>query len=111
MSPIRLSIRSLTLGFGMLASETRIRILLGLADGTPKHVKEISQIAGITGACTSVHLRNLESNGFLRRSRLGYYVEYVIVPEAFEVLLEAMADIRDGKPPGMIDYLEEEGAL
>jgi len=88
------------LAFGVLASDTRVRILLAMADGRPRSGMELGEELGVVCSVISSHCRILEDNGFVSRGRIGSRAQYMVNKEAFEVLIDALLDIKDGVMPG-----------
>jgi DNA-binding transcriptional ArsR family regulator len=75
--------------FGLLSNETRLRLLLALADGdgdTP--VGGLAEALGVSQSALSQHLRRLRQAGAITWRREGHNIFYALAPgPARDILL------------------------
>ena len=67
--------------FRALSLESRVRIVQLLSQRT-LCVGAISNLLGISAGAVSQHLRVLKDAGIVRAERRGYFIHYVIAPDA-----------------------------
>jgi len=69
--------------FKILGADNRIRIIELLKQGS-KGVNAIARKLGISQSAVSQHLRVLKAMGLVEDRRRGYWIDYILVPEALE---------------------------
>ena len=78
--------------FSTLSSESRVRIMQLLSNGT-LCVGALSRATGISAGAVSQHLRILHSAGLVEPERRGYYIHYRLAPSAAAMLRGALAEV------------------
>jgi ArsR family transcriptional regulator len=85
-----MSLEAKVAGFGALADPIRLDILARLGDGAEHCVCELLRDSGVAANLLSYHLAVLRRAGLIAAKRRGRWVDYRLVPEAFEALRRAM---------------------
>lgn len=75
----------------LLAEPARAAILLALMDGTMRPAGELAQIAGVSAATTSAHLKRLLGGGLLSLHEQGRHRYFRLANDDVAAWLEAMA--------------------
>ncbi len=83
--------------FQAVAEETRLRILLLLADGE-RCVCELQAALGAGQSRLSFHLKRLKDAGIVSDRRDGRWVHYSLVPEAIEEMRAFLGEVKPGDP-------------
>jgi len=89
-----MSLEAKVAGFGALADPIRLDILARLGDGAEHCVCELLRDSGVAANLLSYHLAVLRRAGLIAAKRRGRWVDYRLVPEAFEALRRAMRVVR-----------------
>ena len=66
--------------FAALSDVTRLHLLSGMQDGTPRSIAQLAEVLPLTRQGVSKHLRVLERAGMVRKERVGRESRFVIDP-------------------------------
>lgn len=94
----------------VLASPTRLR-LLDLLRQAPRSVETIAELAGLSVANASQHLKEMRSAGLVTTTRRGHFVEYRLASEQVSRLFCAVRDLAEALLPEMDRVRAELGML
>lgn len=83
-------VKDLAKVFKLLSDETRLRILVYLAQQKELHVRALCEILGQSQPAVSHHLALLRVAGLIESRRDGKHNFYRVVPKRFEQLLDTV---------------------